>query len=354
MASAEVTAEQFAERLMASALGAIDLLAIHLGDRLGWYRALAEHGGADAAELTGYAGGDQRYAREWLEQQAAAGILTVTAEGRFELPAGAAEVLTDPSSLNFLAPLARMLTTAAVQAPALVRAYRDGGGVGWSEFGADMREAQSDMNRPWFEQRLTTALNTVPEVATLLGRPGARAADIGCGGGWSAIALARAYPDLIVDGYDIDEPSVAMADRNAAAAGLSARARFHHADAATALGERVYDTLFAFECLHDLPYPVRMLAAMRRALRPGGTVLVMDEAVAPDFRAPADDIDRLMYGFSLLICLPDSRAHPDSAATGTVLRPSTLRHYAQEAGFTDIALLPITDFGFWRFYQLIP
>ncbi|WP_245671251.1 class I SAM-dependent methyltransferase [Nocardia amamiensis] len=349
-----MSAERFAERLVAAALGTIDILAIHLGDRMGWYLALAEHGPADAPELVERAGGDERYAREWLEQQAASGILDVTADRRFELPAGAAEVLTDPTSLNYLAPLARMLAAAAVQSPGLVRAYRDGGGVGWSEFGIDMREAQSDMNRPWFERRLAAELATVREVTEPLSRPGARAADIGSGGGWSTIALARTYPELVIDGYDIDEPSVAMANRNAEEAGLSARVRFHRADAASSLGEQVYDAIFAFECLHDLPHPVQVLAAMRRALRPGGAVIVMDEAVAPDFRAPADDIDRLMYGFSLLICLPDGRSHPDSAATGTVMRHSTLRRYAREAGFTEVEVLPIDDFGFWRFYRLIP
>ncbi|MGK8501276.1 class I SAM-dependent methyltransferase [Nocardia asiatica] len=354
MSSDAATAERFAERLVASALGAIDMLAIHLGDRMGWYRALAEHGRADAAELIGHAGGDERYAREWLEQQAAAGILAVTPDRRFQLPAGAAEVLTDATSLNYLAPLARMLAAAAVQSPALVRAYRDGGGVGWSEFGTDMREAQSDMNRPWFEQRLATALAEVPDVAATLSRPGARAADVGFGGGWSSIALARAFPELTVDGYDIDEPSVAMANHHAAEAGLADRVRFHGADAASALGERTYDAIFAFECLHDLPYPVPVLAAVRRALRPGGAVVVMDEAVAPEFRAPADDVDRLMYGFSLLICLPDGRAHPGSAATGTVMRHDVLRRYALDAGFADVEVLPIHDFGFWRFYRLIP
>ncbi|WP_028477194.1 class I SAM-dependent methyltransferase [Nocardia sp. CNY236] len=352
MSSGTVTTEQFADRLMASALGAMDMLAIHLGDRLGWYRTLAEHGPVDAAELTEHAGGDTRYAREWLEQQAAAGILTVTPEHRFELPPSAAEVLTDPTSLSFLAPLARVLAAAAAKTPKLVHAYRNGGGVGWAEFGADMREAQSDMNRPWFEQRLAAELGTVDDIDDLLSRPGTRVADIGFGGGWSSIALARAYPSLVVDGFDIDEPSVAMAKRNATDAGLSERVRLHHADAATALGENLYDVVFAFECIHDLPRPVEVLAAMRRAVRPGGAVIVMDEAVAPDFRAPADDTDRFLYGISLLICLPDGRAHPDSAGTGTVMRQDTLRRYAQDAGFSDVEVLPIDDFGFWRFYRL--
>ncbi|MGV9414750.1 class I SAM-dependent methyltransferase [Nocardia sp. NPDC003693] len=350
MSHVEQTAEQFAERMFGAALGAIDILAAHLGDRLGWYRALAEGGPADAAELTARAGGDRRYAREWLEQQACTGVLTVDSDGRFALPSGAAEVLTDRTSLNYLAPLARMIAGAGVQMPGLVRAYREGGGVGWSEFGVDMRESQSDMNRPWFERRLAADLAGVEDLHALLSRPGAKVADIGSGGGWSSIALARAYPELTVDGYDIDEPSVAMAAENAA--DLAGRVRFRHADAAVDLPEATYDALFAFECVHDMPHPVDVLTGMRKALLPGGAVIVMDEAVEPEFTGPGGEVDRLMYGFSLLVCLPDGMAHPDSAGTGTVMRAAKLREYAEKAGFSAVDVLPIEDFGFWRFYRL--
>jgi hypothetical protein len=141
-ATAPASAEQFAERLFQSALGTAEVLSVFLGDRLGWYRALTEGGPATPAELTVRAGGHERYAREWLEQQASYGILTRSPEGRFGLPDGAAEVLTDEKSLSYLAPLARMFGAAAVQLPALLDAYREGGGVGWSAFGTDMRESQ--------------------------------------------------------------------------------------------------------------------------------------------------------------------------------------------------------------------
>ncbi|WP_246079777.1 class I SAM-dependent methyltransferase [Nonomuraea mesophila] len=345
--------DEFADRLLGSALGTIDLLSMHIGDRMGWYRALAAHGPADPAELVARSQGHERYAREWLEQQAATGILETTEDGRFALPAGAAEVLTDESSLAYLAPLARMLAGASVQLPALLDAYRDGGGVPWAAFGTDLRESQADMNRPWFEHALPEALAGVPELDAVLRRPGARLADVGCGGGWSAIALARAYPEASMEGVDIDGPSVELATRNAADAGLGDRVRFRRGDAAL-LHEGRYDAVFAFECVHDMPRPVETLAAARRATVPGGAVVVMDEAVGESFTAPADDLERLMYGFSLLICLPDGMNEQPSAATGTVMRPGTLRHYAREAGFSDVEILPIKDFGFWRFYRLLP
>ena len=84
-----------------------------------------------------------------------------------------------------------------------------------------------------------------------------------------------------------------------------------------------------------------------------GTVLIADMKAADRFTAPGGDLDRLLYGFSLLICLPDSMSTPGSAATGTVLRPGTLRDYAAQAGYARIDTLPI-DHDLWRFYHLHP
>jgi predicted O-methyltransferase YrrM len=348
------TTEEFGDRLFRSALGTVEILSIYLGDRLGWYRALADGGPATAEDLTARAGGSTRYAKEWLEQQASYGILTVTENGRFALPDAAAEVLTDRTSLNYLAPLARMFSAAAIQLPALLTAYRTGGGVGWSQFGTDMRESQADMNQPWFERALPGALASVADLDSVLRRPGARIADIGTGAGWSAIALARAYPDAKVEGFDIDEPSIDLAKANARAAGLENKMRFHVSDAAGLADQpEPFDAAFAFECVHDMPHPVEVLAAIRAAVRPGGPVIIMDEAVRDSFEAPGDDTEKLMYGFSTLICLPDGMAHEGSVGTGTVMRIGTLRDYARAAGFADIDVLPIDDFGFWRFYRLV-
>ncbi|MBA2445838.1 MAG: methyltransferase domain-containing protein [Nocardioidaceae bacterium] len=361
-----VSADNLAERLLGAALGAADILSIYLGDRLGWYRSLLTDGPATCGELAERTGTHPRYAREWLEQQAVTGLLTVDSDApddpvasggypaasrRFSLPTATAEVLTDEHSLAFLAPLPRMFAAAAGQLPALLEAYRNGGGVSWKQYGVDARESQADMNRPWYERVLPDALRGVTSVDQVLRRPHARIADIGCGAGWSSIALARAYPEASIDGFDIDAASIELARSNAWQSGMSDRIRFHAGDAVQ-MPESAYDAVFAFECVHDMPRPVEVLAAARRALVATGTVIVMDEAVAESFTAPGDEIERLMYGFSLLVCLPDGMAHQPSAATGTVMRLDRLRNYAHDAGFLDVDVLPIQDFGFWRFYQL--
>ena len=350
--------DALSQRLLDAALGCADTLAIYLGDRLGWYRSLRDHGPSTATELASRTGTHPRYAQEWLEQQAVTGLLEVVPDGpgdadggasrRFLLSPAGAEVLTDGASLSYLAPLARMFAASAAQLPALLHAYRTGGGgVSWAQLGPDARESQADMNRPWFE----SALAGVPTVHERLARPRARIADVGCGAGWSSVALARAYPEAVVEGYDVDAPSLDLARDNARAAGLADRVSFHGADGAALPGDS-YDVVFAFECLHDMPQPVEVLAATRRALVADGFMVVMDEAVADSFTAPGDDLERLMYGFSLLVCLPDGMSHQPSVGTGTVMRQSTLTRYATEAGYGRVEVLPVQDFGFWRFYRL--
>lgn len=354
-ATTEQQVEEFAGWVFDRLLGAMELMSIYLGDRLGLYRALRQ-APATAAELSQRAGVHERYAREWLEQQAVAGILEVDGEGdaaAFRLPAAQAEVLTNPASLGFSAPFGRLFISAARQAPALLDAYRSGGGVPWARFGADARDGQGDVNRPWFEHVLPDALAAVPAVHSVLSRPDAGIADIACGHGWSTIALARAYPDAIVDGFDLDEPAIEAAREHAAGIENVTFSELRGEQLAEQ-GEERYDAAFIFEALHDMPDPIGVLTAIRRALRPDGIVVVMDEAVAESFAAPGDEIERAMYGYSLLMCLPDSMSTPGSIATGTVMRPATLERYAREAGLTRFSVLPIEGFAAFRFYLLEP
>jgi 2-polyprenyl-3-methyl-5-hydroxy-6-metoxy-1,4-benzoquinol methylase len=193
-------------------------------------------------------------------------------------------------------------------------------------------------------------LARLPEVDAAL-RAGGRVADLGCGAGWSSIGMATGYPAARVDGFDVDLPSVEQARRHAHDAGLTDRLHFHLTDAGAVPDEAAYDLVTAFECIHDMADPVSALRAARRMVRPGGTVLVADERVAEEFTAPGDELERLMYGFSLTCCLPDGMSSQPSVGTGTVMRPATLERYAREAGFGGIEILPI-DHDFFRFYRM--
>lgn len=349
--------DELVERLFDAVLGINDLYMVYVGDRLGLYRALAHAGTATSEELAATTGTHERYVREWLEQQAVTGILEVegTDVRRYRIPDGHDEVLTERDSLNYLAPFARMMVGIVRPLPAVIEAFRSGGGVPYADYDADFCEGQSEMNRVQFINLLGSEwLPAVPDVhARLLGDPPARVADVACGTGWSSIALANAYPRVRVDGFDLDEYSIELAHKNLAASGLQDRVRFEVRDAADPTLEGGYDLVTVFEAVHDMSRPVEVLRTLRGLLAEGASVIVADERVAEEFAAPGDEVERLMYGWSVLHCLPVGMAEQPSAATGTAMRPQTLRRYAAEAGFDGFEILPIEN-DFWRFYRLTP
>lgn len=344
------------ERLFEAVLGLMDIHAVHIGDRLGLYRALTA-GPHTSEELAAATGTRERYVREWLEHQAVGSIIEVDdvaatpRERRYRLPDGHAEVLVDDESLNCMAPFARMVVGMVRPLHAVLEAFRTGGGVPYADYDADFCEGQGRMNRAMFVNLLGSDwLPQVPDVhARLLAQPPARVADVACGTGWSSIALARAYPLATVEGFDLDPYSIELARANAEAAGLTDRVSFAVRDAATLKGR--YDLVTIFEAIHDMAQPVEALTAVRRLVDGGGTAIVADERVAEAFTAPGDDIERLMYGFSILHCLPVGMVKQPSAATGTALRPTTLQDFAAAAGFRDVTVLDIEN-DFWRFYRL--
>lgn len=351
--------DELVGRLFEAVLGMNDLHMVYIGDRLGFYRALVGMGAATPGELATVTGTHERYVREWLEQQAVTGLLDVTAESpdgrRYSLPRGHAEVLTERDSPSYLAPFARMMAGLVRPLPEVIEAFRSGGGVPYARFDADFCEGQAEMNRVQFVNLLGSEwLPAVPDVHARLGQdPPARVADVACGAGWSSIALATAYPRVRVDGFDLDEYSIQLARQNLAGSGLEDRVTFEVRDAADSTLSGAYDLVTVFEAIHDLPRPVEVLRTIRNLLVEGGTVIIADERTAETFTAPADEVERLLYGWSVLHCLPVGMSEQPSAATGTVMRAETLRAYAQEAGFSDVEILPIEN-DFWRFYRLRP
>lgn len=233
-------------------------------------------------------------------------------------------------------------------------AYRTGDGVPFETYGADLVNAIGAINRPQYVNLVADWLGSIPEVdRRLRAKPPARVADLAAGTAHSSIGIARAYPEVSVDAIDVDETSIAVAQTNVDDAGLGERVRPILRDASAADLGGPYDLITIFEALHDMNHPVQALRAARTSLADGGSVVVADERVAERFTAPGDEIERLNYGFSVLHCLAVGLLDEDSAGTGTVMRPDTLRRYAADAGFDRVEVLPI-EHDFWRFYRLVP
>ena len=362
MTAEEIASQRdaFIEKFLGFAAGTFSLFSIYIGERLGYYYALA-NGPLTSAELAARTNTHERYAREWLEQQTVAGILEVEDESlgadkrRFRLPPGHAEPLIERDSLNYVAPIARLLAGAVRPIDSLLEAYRTGGGVPFSDYGSDLREGQAAINRPAFLYQLSQEwLPAMPDIhERLQSDPAARVADIGCGYGWSSIGIAHGYPNVHVDGFDLDEPSIELAKENARHHYVADRVHFQARDAGDPALAGQYDLVTAFECVHDLSNPVGVLRVMKQLAGERGTVLIVDERVGDTYTAKGNDVEWMMYGWSILHCLPVGMVDPPAVGTGTVMRTDTLKSYAKEAGFRAVEVLPIENF-FFRFYRLTP
>ncbi len=347
-----------ADRLFRDMAGALELLTVYLGERLGLYQALRAGGPATSGELAARTGTAERYIREWLEHHAASGLLETDdpAAGplarRYSIPPGHVPVLADPGDARYEAFKGTEIVRAARRMAELAEAFRSGGApppLPWAP------EGRPEFNRATFLNRL--GREWLPAIADvdrrLRAEPPARVADLACGTGWSSIALAQAYPLISVDGFDLDTDAIGAARRHAAEAGLTDRVTFTAADVSSPSVSGRYDLVTILEGLHDMSRPVDALRAARGMLAEPGCVIVADERTEDEFAAPASVAEQYHYAWSVVACLPAVMGDPDTAATGAVMRPATLRRYALEAGFQGLEILPV-EADMLRFYRLTP
>lgn len=354
MTTPETNTEQALEdRIVSSAIAALEVFSIHLGRRLGLYRALAD-GPMTVSELAVVAGIDQRYAREWLEQQAVAGFVTVDDADeawdrrRYRLTDASRAAFVTPDDPRHTSPLADAIAGIGQALDAVAAAYRSGGGVPFADYGEHLREGQGAINRPAFVHDLVPAwIGAVPGLADSV----RRVADLGCGVGWSTIAMASQLPHAEVIGWDSDEASIESAQRNVAEAGVDVK--FFAADAQQMAADGPFDLVTILEALHDMSQPAEVLRAVRAALGPDGVVLIADENVADKFTTNGGELERMMYGWSVTHCLPAALAEEPSAALGTVIRAPIVKELATQAGFTSFERLDV-DAGFFQLYVLRP
>jgi hypothetical protein len=266
-ASTPVSPDKIVERVVDSLVKTLELFCLYFGDQLGFYAALHEGGAATSAELATRAGTHERYTWEWLEQQATAGFLTCenSEEGaqdrRYALPPEYSPLFVDRDSLSTVPPMAQIATGTVGPVHQLLAAFRTGTGVPFADYGHDLHAEQAGMTRPLFVNQLAQEwIPAMPEIdARLRADPPARIPAIGMGQGWSSIALARGYPKVQVDGFDLDAASVQAATEHARAAGVADRVTFQVRDAGDPDLAGQYDLALAVECIHDMSDPVSVL-----------------------------------------------------------------------------------------------
>jgi 2-polyprenyl-3-methyl-5-hydroxy-6-metoxy-1,4-benzoquinol methylase len=344
----------FARRLFGLLEGAVTSALVHLGDRLGLYRALAA-GPATSEELARRTGLKERWLREWLYNQGAAGLLETDAEGRFALSPEGRAVLAEEHHPAFGCGCFSQLPQTLAVAERLAESFRTGIGLPYDAFGPEGARGVERGFAPWYRTFLVpVALARVPGLRERLAA-GARVADVGCGAGVALVELAKAFPASEFHGYELSRHALERAEGNRAEAGL-ANVRFHHVDEEPLPSAGRFDLVLTFDCLHDMTRPADVIAAIRKAIAPDGVWIVADVKAHATFaeNVAKNPMSALMYGLSVLTCMSSALSEQGGAGLGTLgLHEELAREMVRAAGFTRFRRLDV-DHPINAFYEVRP
>lgn len=332
----------FAERVFGDFRAALVSMLCSLGDRLGLFVALAS-GPATSEEFAARAGIHERYAREWLSGLTAAGYLAYDpATQQFSLPPEHAPVLAqEPTPFSAGYAFQHLFGWMGMMED-YAHAFQDGKGISQAAYSQDMWQAMERSSAIWVKYALVRKwLPRMPDVQAKLER-GAAVADVGCGRANALIRLAQAFPQSSFVGYDAFTPMVEAARANVAAAGLAERIRIEHCNAAEGLPE-TFDIIATFDVIHDAAQPLKLLQAIRQALRPEGLYVCLEPKSAGTLEENIGPFPAMWYACSLFYCMSQSLAN-DGAALGAMGTPeAALRDLCQQAGFGALRSIETDD-----------
>lgn len=349
----------FAYQVASQMSGAVTAAMIHLGDRLGLYRALdAAARPVTAGELAEATGLVERWVREWAYNQAAAGLVVADAAGddeRFSLAPEAVPVLVDEGHEMCLLGMFHSLPQTMSKVTVLPESFRTGVGHDYDSHGPEAAVGIERTFEPWMNAHL------VPDLLPLLDgvverlTAGIAVADIGCGSGSAVLHMARAFPASRFAGYDISRHALGRAAERLAGSGL-ANAAFHDPRDEPLPADGSLGLVTAFDCLHDMTDPAGMMRSIRASLADDGTWLLVDIKAHPTFaeNAERNPMAAMMYGNSVLTCMASALSEPEGAGLGTLgLSADRAEAMAREAGFTRFRRLDV-DHPVNAFYEIRP
>jgi len=324
--------------------GEVVALLIHLGDRLGLYRAMRGRGPVTPTDLAAATGLQERWVAEWLRGQGAAHLVTICGGDRFELSEAGAAVLVDEESSLLFAAGAFGPQADETFVDDLAGAFRTGIGMPYDRQGPSGAPRTERMLGPW--ARLALVPRILPALDGVVAKlaEGATVADVGCGAGVALGAMASAFPKSAFHGYDISRHAIDRATEKMAHAGLD-NVTLHRSSAEALPTEPTFDLVVTFDCLHDMTAPEAAMAAIRRSIREDGTWLVKEIRCAPDLEGNlVNPMAALMYGFSVTGCMSSALSEPGGAGLGTLgLHPELLGRLTAAAGFSRFSLHDFDD-----------
>ena len=300
------------------------------GEKLGLYRALAQ-GPLTSDELALKTGTNERQIREWLMNQAAGGYIEYDkATKRYALPPEHALVLADEDGpFNVLGGF--QLVSALLKSHARIEeAFRTGDGMSWGEHHPDLFTGTERFFRPTYVRNLVSAWIPAFEGLPAKLERGARVADVGCGHGASTLIMATAFPKSTFVGYDSHGPSIERARAAAKKAGVSDRVTFEEANA-TSYDGKDFDLVCFFDCLHDMGEPGKALLHARKALAPGGSLMIVEPMAGDNTEDNFNPIGRVFSGASAMCCTPNAMA-TGTTWLGTIAPDASFAKLAKDAG----------------------
>ena len=313
--------------------GAMAMLMAYMGDKLGLYTALRDVGPATSAEVATRAGIDERYVREWLSANAAAGYVDYDG-GRFALSPEAAVIFASEGDPRCLQGFFEAVKSSYDDEEKSTAAIRDGRGFAWGDRSPCCFRGTDRFFRPGYAVNLIDHwIPALDGVKTKL-EAGARVADIGCGHGSSTVLMAEAFPNSSFAGFDFHDASIEAARAKAADAGV-ANARFEVATAKAFPGDG-YDLVCIFDALHDMGDPVGAATHIRRALKPDGSFMVVEPLAGDTLADNLHLLGQIFYGFSTVACVPASKAQEVGLALGAQAGEKRLSEVLHQAGFGHV------------------
>jgi 2-polyprenyl-3-methyl-5-hydroxy-6-metoxy-1,4-benzoquinol methylase len=327
-------------------VGAVVTAALVItGDKLGLYKTLADSGPLTSGQLAQKTKTHERYIREWLANQAAAGYVTYDpATQAFTLPPEHVPLLADDDSEVMMCGLFGMGQPIFADEPRITDAFKTGKGIGWEDHDKRLYGCTDRIFRNGYAAHLVKDWIPALEGVEVKLRTGAAVADVGCGHGSSTIQMAKAYPMSQFVGFDYHEPSIEAARKAAAAAGVVDRVRFVVASG-TEFKEKNFDFACCFDCVHDMGDPVRVLAHIRGSLKPNGTLMIVEPFANDRLEDNLTPVGRVFYGASTMLCTPASLAQDVGLALGAQAGEARMKAVAQQAGYTHFRRASETPFN---------
>jgi SAM-dependent methyltransferase len=307
---------------------------ISLGHKLGLYRAMAGAGPLSAVEVARRSECAERYVREWLNAQVAGGyVLYHPSSETYELTPEQAMVLAEEDSPVFIPAAWQVPASMWFDEPKAIDAFRTGKGIAWGDHDPRLHAGVASFFRNAYQANLVQEwLPSLDGVTDKL-RRGARVADIGCGYGHSTVLMAKAFPASRFWGFDVHEPSIAVARKNAELAGVADRVTFAVASA-TDFPSHGFDLLCYFDCLHDMGHPDRALRHAAETLASDGTVMLVEPFAHDHVEENINPVGRLYYAASTTICCAHAISENGTQVLGAQAGEARLANLARSQGFT--------------------